>query len=72
MAFGCCSAMFLGGNAPRLTLGRLGEKTALELWNAPAAVNARRRIYGQPHGPGPCDRCAFRVFTPEAMVRYLD
>ncbi|MCB9475615.1 MAG: radical SAM protein [Deltaproteobacteria bacterium] len=70
-AFACCSAMF-GGGTHRIELGRLGEGDVLDLWNAPAAINARRRILGLPHGPGPCETCAFRIFTPEAMRRFLD
>jgi len=71
MAFACCSAMFGGGGA-RLKLGRLQDAEVKELWNAPAALNARERILGRPHEPGPCDDCAWRVFTPEAMRRFLD
>lgn len=70
-AFGCCSAMFAGGTH-RIELGYLDRQDATTLWNAPAAQNARARLYGLPHQPGPCDTCAFRVFTPEAMVRFLD
>ncbi|MBZ0274263.1 radical SAM protein [bacterium] len=69
-AFACCSAAFQGGKHPRVYLGRLGEKDPPTLWNAKEAMNARRRIHGLPYGPGPCDNCGFRVFTPQAMERY--
>jgi MoaA/NifB/PqqE/SkfB family radical SAM enzyme len=71
LALACCSAVF-GGGKPRIELGYLGERAILELWNSDQAVNARRRIYGLPHDPGPCDGCGFRVHTPEAMDRYFD
>ncbi len=71
LAMACCSALF-GGGAPRIELGRLAESDPLELWNAPQAVNARKRLYGLPHEPGPCDRCGFRIHAPEAMNRFLD
>ncbi len=70
-AFGCCSAMFAGGTH-RIELGYLDRQDGATLWNAPAAQNARARLYGLPREAGPCDTCAFRVFTPEAMVRFLD
>ncbi|MCC6160454.1 MAG: radical SAM protein [Deltaproteobacteria bacterium] len=70
-AFGCCSAMFAGGTH-RIELGYLDRQDGATLWNAPAAQNARARLYGLPHKDGPCDTCAFRVFTPEAMERFLD
>ncbi len=65
------SALFVGSET-QLPLGRLGEKSARDLWNATPVVNARKRILGLPHAPGPCDGCGFSVFTPEAMVRFLD
>lgn len=71
MAMACCSALF-GGGGPRIELGYLDSRDVLELWNAPQAQNARAGIYGLPHEPGPCDGCAFRVHTPEAMERFLD
>jgi MoaA/NifB/PqqE/SkfB family radical SAM enzyme len=69
--FACCSAMF-GGGRHRIELGYLDRQEPSALWNAPAALAARRRYWGLPHDPVPCDTCAFRVFTAEAMIRYLD
>ena len=71
LALGCCSALFERGT-PRIELGRLGEESVDALWNSPQAVNARKRIYGRRHDPGPCDECGFRVFSAEAMNRFLD